>query len=217
MAMINLAEFTYGIDSIITFNIISILIDKLVQEKTNEILILILELLKILLEGESAAMVVQGSEILQHLNDHLVSKHPKIREMSAMNLGSISFNSIGREQTIEADSIPPLCNMLTDKVNEVRQASTRALASFSQYKEGKVQIFDLDKLNEIIKLLYDFNPQTRLNTVQLICNVGEYPPAKEKFKECLPKLNEMVSTEGPTQPLVAKYAAQAIEIITWKP
>ena len=58
MAMINLAEFTYGVDSIITFNIISILIDKLVQEKTNEILILILELLKILLEGESAAMVV---------------------------------------------------------------------------------------------------------------------------------------------------------------
>ena len=134
-----------------------------------------------------------------------------------MNLGSISFNTIGKEQTIEANSIPPLCDMLTDKIDQVRTAATRALCSLSQYKEGKVQIFDLDKLNEIIKLLYDKNPQTRLNTVQLICNVGEYPPAKEKFKECLPKLQEMLETEKEANPLVAKYALQAIEIITWKP
>ena len=52
-------------------------------------------------------------------------------------------------------------------------------------------MYDLDILNEVIKLLYDKNDQTRLNTVQLICNLGEYPPAKEKFKECLIKLKEM--------------------------
>ena len=85
--------------------------------------------------------------------------------------------------------------MLSDEVSEVRTASTRALASLAQYKEGKVQIYDLDKLNEIIKLLYDDSDQTRLNTVQLICNVGEYPPAKEKFKECLFKLSQMVIEE----------------------
>lgn len=85
--------------------------------------------------------------------------------MAAMNLGSISYNTIGKEQTIEAHSIPPLCEMLTDKIDSVRTAATRALCSLAQYKEGKVQIFDLDKLNEIIKLLYDNNPQTRLNTV----------------------------------------------------
>ena len=44
-AMINLAEFTYGIDSIIQFNIVSVLINKLVEEKSDEILILILELI----------------------------------------------------------------------------------------------------------------------------------------------------------------------------
>ena len=72
-------------------------------------------------------------------------------------------------------------------------------------------------MNEIIKLLYDMNPQTRLNTVQLICNVGEYPPAKEKFKEALPKLSELVESEKEANPLVSKYAVQAIEVITWKP
>lgn len=51
--------------------------------------------------------------------------------MAAMNLGSISYNSIGREQTIIANSIPPLCEMLSDEISEVRTASTRALASLA--------------------------------------------------------------------------------------
>jgi len=55
-----------------------------------------------------------------------------------MNLGSISFNTIGKEQTIDAGSIKPLCIMLTDPVSEVRTASTRALSSMAQNKEGKV-------------------------------------------------------------------------------
>lgn len=134
-----------------------------------------------------------------------------------MNLGSISYNSIGKEQTIEAQSIPPLTIMLSDKVSEVRTAASRALASLAQFKEGKVQIYDLDKLNEIIALLEDRSEQTRLNTVQLIYNVGEYPPAKEKFKECLPKLERIVSDEKESAPLVSKYAQHAIDGITWKP
>ena len=55
-----------------------------------------------------------------------------------MNLGSISYNQIGKEQAIEACSIPPLCIMLSDKVSEVRTAATRALNSLAQNKEGKV-------------------------------------------------------------------------------
>ena len=53
--------------------------------------------MKILNEGESAAVVVQGTHILKYLNGHLKSNNAKIREMAAMNLGSISYNSIGRE------------------------------------------------------------------------------------------------------------------------
>jgi len=121
--------------------------------------------MKILNEGEMAPMVVQGTDVLDRLNAHLISDHQKIRELSAMNIGSISYNSIGKDQTIDAGSIEPLCTMLTDKVSDVRKAASRALNSLSQYKAGKVQIYDLDKLNEIIALLYDHDDQTRLNTV----------------------------------------------------
>jgi hypothetical protein len=57
-AMINIAEFTYGVDSIIAFNIIPVLVDKLVEEHNDDILVLILMLLKILNEGEAAPMVI---------------------------------------------------------------------------------------------------------------------------------------------------------------
>ena len=67
-AMINLAEFTFGIDNIINFNIVAVLINKLVEEKSDEILILILELMQVLLHGENSSLVVQGSDILKHLN-----------------------------------------------------------------------------------------------------------------------------------------------------
>jgi len=58
LAMIQVAEFTYGVDSIINFNIIPVLIEKLIGEKEHNILILILQLLKILNEGELAPMVI---------------------------------------------------------------------------------------------------------------------------------------------------------------
>ena len=137
-AMISIAEFTFGIDSVISFNIIPVLVDKLNDEKNEDILILILTLLKILIEGDAAPLVIQGSDVLPRLNNHLKSGHFRIRELSALNLGSISYNSLGKEQTIDALSIPPLCGMLTDSVSDVRTASTRALASLAQQKEGKV-------------------------------------------------------------------------------
>jgi hypothetical protein len=42
VCLINLAEFTYGIDSVLNFDILPVLVDKLVIEKDEDILILIL-------------------------------------------------------------------------------------------------------------------------------------------------------------------------------
>jgi len=43
----------------------------------------------------------------------------------------------GKEKTIDAQSIPPLTEMLFDEVSEVRTAATRALVSLAQLKAGK--------------------------------------------------------------------------------
>lgn len=71
----------------------------------------------------------------------------------------------GKEKTIEAHSIEPLCRMLFDLEEDVRTAATRALASLAQLKEGKIEIYDLEMLDRVIDLLNDPNEQTRLNVV----------------------------------------------------
>ena len=100
--MINLAAFTQGIDAVIEVGIIPVLVDKLVLEKQENILILILTLMKILLEGEKAPMIILSTPALQRLNGHLTSKSAGIRELAALNIGSISYNMKGKEKTIEA-------------------------------------------------------------------------------------------------------------------
>jgi hypothetical protein len=67
---------------------------------------------------------------------------------------------MGKAATIEAKSIPPLCEMLSDDIFECRASALRALASLAQLKEGKIQIYDLDKPNTIIELLFDMDEQT---------------------------------------------------------
>lgn len=217
VCLLNLAQFTFGMQAAIDADILRILVDKLVAEKAPRILELILELINTLLHGDMATPFVLNTPVLQRLNGHLASKEWRIRELAAENLGSISFNVEGKQQTIEAESIPPLCSMLKDPISDVRCAAVRALASLAQLKEGKVQIYDLDMLNTIIELLFDLDEQTRLHTVQLIAAEAEYPPGREKFKQCLNKLRDMVEKYKNTQPLVSKHAQIAIDVITWQP
>ena len=164
--MINISQFTYGIQNVIDHpDLLRTLVENLVSEKEDSILILILKLINILLEGEMATTLLLGTLVLERLNGHLKAKNWEIRKLSAENLGSISYNASGKKSTIEANSIPPLCEMLSDDIFEVRTSAVRALASLAQLKEGKIQIYDLDMLNHIIELLYDLDEQTRLNTV----------------------------------------------------
>eukprot|EP00347_Sterkiella_histriomuscorum_P003743 403363117 len=217
VCLINLAEFTFGVDAVIEFEILPVLVDKLILEKEEEILVLILRLLKILAEGERAPTILLQTPVLGRLNTHLASRNASIRELAALNLGSISFNVKGKEKTIEAKSIPPLTKMLFDDVSDVRTAATRALVSLAQLKAGKVEIYDLEMLDRIIELLYDESDQTRLNVVQMISAVGEYPPAREQFKECLERLRELVIKDKFHFPLVSRFAQTAIDVITWIP
>ena len=215
--LINLADFMYGIDSVIDFdiNIINILVDRLVLEVEEDIQILVQTLLKILLEGGRAQSIILTTMAHQWLNDHMTSSNAKIRELSALILGSISYNEWGKEVTIQADSIPIICGMLNDATSACRVAATWALTSLSQLKSGKVQIFELEKCDRIIQLLEDDEEQTRLNVVQMIANVAEYPPAREKFQECLPKLRELAELKE--YPLVARFAQTAVSVIVWTP
>ena len=53
--------------------------------------------------------------------------------------------------------------------------------------------------------------------MQLIAACAEYPPSREKFKQCIDKLKEMAAKMAMSQPLVAEHATIAVEVIEWMP
>lgn len=65
-------------------------------------------------------------------------------------------------------------------------------------------------------LLNDEDEQTRLNIVQLIAAVAEYPPGREKFKECRAKLKDLIAAKE-DYALVSEFAKIALEVIDWIP
>lgn len=85
-----------------------------------------------------ATPYVLNTPVLARLNKHLGAKEWQVRQLAAENLCSISFNDDGKTQTIEAGSILPLTEMLTDSISDVRTSAVCALASLAQLKEGKI-------------------------------------------------------------------------------
>jgi len=75
VCLINLSQFTFGIDSVLNFDILPVLVDKLIIEKDEDILILILQLMKMLAEGEAAPNILLSTPVLSRLNHHLSSKN----------------------------------------------------------------------------------------------------------------------------------------------
>ena len=61
VSLINLAEFRFGVDAVIDTGIIPTLVDKLVLEKEESILILILTLMKVLAEGDKSQGILLGT------------------------------------------------------------------------------------------------------------------------------------------------------------
>ena len=61
--------------SVIDKDILPTLVDKLVAEREETILILVIRLLNILLEGELATGLVLNTHVLHRLNEHLKSSN----------------------------------------------------------------------------------------------------------------------------------------------
>eukprot|EP00349_Pseudokeronopsis_sp_Brazil_P001309 CAMPEP_0202958122 /NCGR_PEP_ID=MMETSP1396-20130829/2467_1 /ASSEMBLY_ACC=CAM_ASM_000872 /TAXON_ID= /ORGANISM="Pseudokeronopsis sp., Strain Brazil" /LENGTH=316 /DNA_ID=CAMNT_0049675989 /DNA_START=114 /DNA_END=1064 /DNA_ORIENTATION=+ len=198
-------------------DIIPDLVDKLVLEKDEEILVLILTLMRVLSDGEAAPLILLNTPVLVRLNKHLSSKNKLIRDLSALEPGINIF----QHEREGADNrfwfyFSPMPDALRLGIRSAHicHSSSGFPCLVEAGEDPDLRPGDVDR---IISLLYDASDQTRLNIVQMIAAIGEYPPAREKFKEALEKLNKMVTEEKEEFPLVSRFAATAIQVITWLP
>ena len=77
-ALINLAEYTYGLEILVEFGLLDILVDHLVIERKKPIIILFMILLRILTNSEKANDILLKTNVIKRLNKHLKSDNTKV-------------------------------------------------------------------------------------------------------------------------------------------
>ena len=164
--MLNLTLYQEGQDHFLISENIAPLVDKLVDEKDDEILIFVLNLIQQVLNADGATEnILNCGEVIERLTALISHSNDTIRELSVTNLSQISFLDIGKIQQIEKKCVLELCKRLDDPKSNVREAATIALASLAQRNLAKEQILQYSYFQRIMELLHDPSEQTRLNIV----------------------------------------------------
>lgn len=125
------------IEAVLETDLLKRLVDKLLEEKSQDILVKTMKLMKNLLHGSVGTEQALETECVKRLLGLLQSPNQHIREIVATNLAAISFKDRGKKQVVEKGGVAPLCKCLTDPISEVREAATLCLCSLSQINPGK--------------------------------------------------------------------------------
>lgn len=204
-----------GCELVAVSGVIPVLVEKLLMEKTIDILQQDLRLIKQLLTVTQGQAIALDTELISRLRHLLSSTNVVTRRLAADNLASVSFSYPGKKHVIRNQCVIPLARLMFDEDSEVRSKALLALASLSIELKAKVALINGGFLEIISELLTDPSDQSRLNGVQLIANVGEHPTAKEEFCKNLDLLHQMSEEDGSTE--VRQFSKVAIEVLTWKP
>lgn len=214
-SLLALSEERLGCELVAVSGVVPVLVEKLLLEKTTDILQQALRLIKQLLTVTQGQEISLDTELISRLRHLLSSTNVVTRRLAADNLASISFSYPGKKHIIRHQCVIPLARLMFDEDSEVRTKALLALASLSIEKKAKVALINGGFLEIILELLTDSSSQSRLNAVQLISNVGEHPTAKEEFCKSLDLLHQM--SEEDEDDAVRRFAKVAIEVLTWKP
>ena len=73
--LLHLAQFRYGNDMVVQFAVLPLLVDKLMFEKNDDVLVLVLTLLRSLQNSDNSSPILLKTQVLSRLNKHLSSKN----------------------------------------------------------------------------------------------------------------------------------------------
>jgi len=114
--MINLTVVPEGCHLLIGMDMLKILVDKLVEEKDEDILCQIHELIKRLLYETDGTEMALKTPAIARICDFLSSDNVQLRNYAITNLYCISFNESGKPQELSEGCVLKLAELLRDSV-----------------------------------------------------------------------------------------------------
>lgn len=119
--LIEFAEFTEGINCILEkHHILNHLVDKLLEEKTPDILLRTVILLKILMQGEEGTPKALKTEIISRLMALIGHHNHEIQYNVCMTLANISFNEEGKAAIVAKKHIKEISKYISNHDKLVR-------------------------------------------------------------------------------------------------
>lgn len=98
----------------------------------------------------------------------------------------------------------------------VRSSAVLALNSLAQLNNGKHQLIDNGYMDLVLEMLRnETDLEIQLNLIQLLSSLAEAPKGRKKGFEILERLKQFLTCEN--KDIIAIYAQDAINIITWLP
>jgi HEAT repeat protein len=218
VAMLAMSRMIEGATTLIDIDMVETLVDKLEKEKSENILLLVQELLRqlLLVEGGTSRAVAIEELTIERLCFFIHSKNSLLREATLKNLYSFSFDYRGKELMIKRDCVARMLPILKDSELPVRAAAALVLASLVQFNEAKHQIIDNNHFADIMRMLEtEKDDELLVNLIQLVTSLAEdNSRGRKEAHSALPQLQIFAKNK---QSMLSQYALDAIEVITWKP
>ncbi len=214
--LIFFAQSRYGIDILLKNDILKSIIARYIEEKSYEVINLILMLSNEILAAKGAPQIALECGMINNLKPLL--KVEEVVEYAILNYGSLSLCEDGKKACVEEGSlIKGIMYYLDDFSNlNVLAACTRFLNSASILKRGKVEIYENKGVDMVMRLLDNFsNEQLVINCLQLIANVAEEPRGRKRLLDKYLRDVEYYLNEK--NKFIVNQARITSDIITWKP
>lgn len=141
-AMLAMTRMSEGSIALINIDMVATLVDKLLNEKEENILLQIHELLRqlLLVEGGTQKLVEIEDIAIERMCNFITSHNWHLKEATLKNLYSTSFDYQGKELMLKHNCALRILPLMKDLQLEVRTAATLVVASLVQLNEAKHQV-----------------------------------------------------------------------------
>lgn len=214
--LLSFADVLEAVHALVDGGYPAILIEKAASE-VMEIKPLAIALAKRVMRVERGLETILECKGVEICNDLLRSESEAVRREAAAALGSMCFAGSAKLAAIGAGAVARLVPLLSDGDWRVRADAAGALMAICTEDEGKRAVVPAGGIAPTIALLADDRKAVRLNGLKVVASVAVYPQARAGFLDdpsCLERIDAMVTGDDP---LLAKHAAIAKDMVLWTP
>lgn len=203
-----------GSQGIVDAGLVSLCVEKLIQEDNTELKELLLATLHWCFQvdtrqGLECGTISSSLPLLSHTSS-------LVRGRTATLLYDLTTPYLGKEEACNhKECIMGLVKLLTDDDSYVRSQSCAALMSIAVITKGKYAVLETGAIPHLIDLFNDSSSEVRTNAIKTLTMLAETPRGKQELQSILSQLEEMRDTvKGEVE---LKTIDTARRVITWKP